>query len=72
VTTAIDVRQYLPTKLAALACHRSQLPPDHFLRRMPPELTQQLWAYEYFSLERDRTGGRPGEGLEGDLFAGLD
>ena len=72
VTTAIDVRQYLPVKLAAMACHRSQLPPDHFLRRMPPELAQQLWAYEYFSLERGRTAARPGEGLEGDLFAGLD
>ena len=55
VTTAIDVRRYVPTKLAALACHRSQLPPDHFLRRMPPELAQRLWAYEYFSRESGPT-----------------
>ena len=71
VTTAVDVRRYLPAKLAALACHRSQLPPDHFLRRMPPELAQRLWAYEYFSLERDRTSGRQRDGLEAGLFAGL-
>jgi len=70
VTTAIDVRRYLPTKLAALACHRSQLPADHFLRRMPPELAQRLWAYEYFSREVGPIV-RPA-GLEADLFAELD
>jgi LmbE family N-acetylglucosaminyl deacetylase len=82
VTTAIDVRRYVPTKLAALACHRSQLPPDHFLRRMPPELAQRLWAYEYFSRECNPTArlklnhqpspGFETEALESDLFAGLD
>ena len=82
VTTAIDVRRYLPAKLAALACHRSQLPPDHFLRRMPPELAQRLWAYEYFSRECNPTArpklnhqpspGFETEALESDLFAGLD
>ena len=82
VTTAIDVRRYLPAKLAALACHRSQLPPDHFLRRMPPELAQRLWAYEYFSRECSPTArlklnhqpspGFETEALESDLFAGLD
>jgi N-acetyl-1-D-myo-inositol-2-amino-2-deoxy-alpha-D-glucopyranoside deacetylase len=70
VTTAIDVRPYLPSKLAALACHRSQLPPDHFLRRMPLELAQRLWAYEYFSREVGPIGHSAG--LETDLFAGLD
>lgn len=82
VTTAIDVRRYVPTKLAALACHRSQLPPDHFLRRMSPELAQRLWAYEYFSRECNPTArlklndqpspGFETEALESDLFAGLD
>jgi N-acetyl-1-D-myo-inositol-2-amino-2-deoxy-alpha-D-glucopyranoside deacetylase len=70
VTTAIDVRPYLPSKLAALACHRSQLPPDHFLRRMPLELAKRLWAYEYFSREVGPIGHSAG--LETDLFAGLD
>jgi N-acetyl-1-D-myo-inositol-2-amino-2-deoxy-alpha-D-glucopyranoside deacetylase len=69
VTTAIDVRRYLATKLAALACHRSQLPPEHFLRRMPPALAERLWAYEYFSLERGQCGARS---VQADLFAGLD
>lgn len=71
VTTRIDVRSYVSTKLAALACHASQMPADHFLMRMPLELAQKLWAFEFFSREDD--GHRPEdlEGLEYDLFAGL-
>jgi LmbE family N-acetylglucosaminyl deacetylase len=75
VTTAIDVRQYVSTKLAALACHASQMPADHFLMRMPLELAERLWAFEYFSREDDVHGTqrRVGHGaaLESDLFAGL-
>ena len=70
VTTAIDVRQYVPTKQAALALHASQMPPDHFLRRMPPALAEQLWHYEYFSREHGPTTAGHGE-LEEDLFSGL-
>jgi N-acetyl-1-D-myo-inositol-2-amino-2-deoxy-alpha-D-glucopyranoside deacetylase len=71
VTTAIDVREYVQTKLAALACHRSQLTADHFLRRMSPELARRLWAYEYFSQEVG-PAREEAERLEADLFAGLD
>jgi LmbE family N-acetylglucosaminyl deacetylase len=71
VTTAIDVREHLAAKLAALACHRSQLAADHFLRRMPLTLAQRLWAYEYFSREVGPTACGQGK-LEADLFAGLD
>jgi LmbE family N-acetylglucosaminyl deacetylase len=68
VTTTIDVSAYVNTKLDALSCYRSQLPPDHFLRRMPPALAQRLWQYEFFSRERPRAAGRL---TEVDLFAGL-
>jgi N-acetyl-1-D-myo-inositol-2-amino-2-deoxy-alpha-D-glucopyranoside deacetylase len=71
VTTAIDVREHLAAKLAALACHRSQLAADHFLRRMPLTIAQRLWAYEYFSREVGPTACGQGK-LEADLFAGLD
>jgi LmbE family N-acetylglucosaminyl deacetylase len=65
VTTAIDVRVFVPLKLAALASHRSQMPPDHFLRRMPPPLATELWSREFFS----RESGPPEAGS--DLFDGL-
>jgi N-acetyl-1-D-myo-inositol-2-amino-2-deoxy-alpha-D-glucopyranoside deacetylase len=70
VTTAIDVREYVPIKRAALAQHASQMPPDHFLMRMPPALAARLWRYEYFSRQHGPTLAPPGE-LETDLFSGL-
>jgi N-acetyl-1-D-myo-inositol-2-amino-2-deoxy-alpha-D-glucopyranoside deacetylase len=72
VTTAIDVRRYVPIKRAALACHASQMPADNFLMRMPLEFAQRLWAAEYFSLEDAAPSVHRGEGLESDLFSGLD
>jgi len=73
VTTAIDVRRYVPTKLAALACHASQMPPEHFLRRMPLDLAERLWAYEYFSREAGPAApSSSSDQPEADLFAGLE
>jgi LmbE family N-acetylglucosaminyl deacetylase len=60
VTTRIDVRGHVEKKLAALACYRSQIGPDHFLARAPRPLLEELWAYEFFQ--------RPGAHPE-DLFA---
>jgi LmbE family N-acetylglucosaminyl deacetylase len=53
VTATIDVRAYVALKVAALAAYPSQMPPDHFLRRMPPALAERLWSHEFFS----RPGG---------------
>jgi N-acetyl-1-D-myo-inositol-2-amino-2-deoxy-alpha-D-glucopyranoside deacetylase len=69
VTVKVDVRPYVSNKLAALACHATQMPADHFLRRMPLELAQRLWAFEYFS--REDTSPSSAAAVESDLFAGL-
>jgi LmbE family N-acetylglucosaminyl deacetylase len=63
VTTSVDVQEFVPRKLAALACYASQMPPDHFLRRIPHALARRLWAHEFYS----REGGPP----ETDLFDAL-
>jgi LmbE family N-acetylglucosaminyl deacetylase len=70
VTTEVDVRAYVETKRAAIACHRSQMPADHFLMRMPHRLATTLWACEFFSREAGPTTAQPGA-LETDLFDGL-
>ncbi|MDQ6673668.1 MAG: PIG-L family deacetylase [Chloroflexota bacterium] len=70
VTTTIDIRGYVAVKRAALAKHASQMPPDHFLMRMPPALAEKLWRFEYFSRERGPTNTPSGE-TETDLFSGL-
>jgi LmbE family N-acetylglucosaminyl deacetylase len=51
VTTRVDVRAFISQKLAAIACHASQMPPDHFIRRVPIELAKRLWAHEFYSQE---------------------
>jgi LmbE family N-acetylglucosaminyl deacetylase len=71
ITTAVDVRAQIAVKRAALACHRSQMPPDHFLMRMPPHVAQEFWAAEFFSREAGPTTAPAGV-LETDLFDGLD
>lgn len=63
VTARIDVSRYVDQKRRALACHASQMPPDHFLMRMSPALAADLWQYEFYS--------RPGATTEVDLFEGL-
>ena len=52
VSRVVDVREYVAQKLRAVACHASQFPPTHFLRRMPLDLAQRLWATEFYSRAR--------------------
>lgn len=71
VTTAIDVSAFVLQKRAALTAHRTQMGPESWFMRMPPELFQRAWSREHFQ----RVFG-PGSGSlsdpETDLFAGLD
>ncbi len=69
VTTRIDVRDYVATKRAALACHQSQMAADHFLMRMPEALAQELWAFEFFSRE-DAAGDAVPRAAGGAAFGG--
>ncbi len=68
-TTAVDVAAFADQRRAALAAHRSQLGPDHFLLRAPRAVLRDIWSREYFH----RAAG-PAEAVsapETDLFAGL-
>jgi len=69
VTARVDVSGFIGLKRAALECHASQMPPEHFLMRMPPALASQLWHDEYYSLE---TAIQHDTNVADDLFAGLD
>jgi N-acetyl-1-D-myo-inositol-2-amino-2-deoxy-alpha-D-glucopyranoside deacetylase len=71
VTTTVDVRGYVGVKRAALACHASQMPTSHFLRRMSDQLAEQLWSREFYSLERSEPQAAARLAPEADLFEGL-
>jgi LmbE family N-acetylglucosaminyl deacetylase len=48
ITTKVDVSSVLKKKLAALACHRTQLEADNVLKHMTPALAQAFLGVEYF------------------------
>ncbi len=68
ITTRVDVRDYLPRKMQALRCHRSQLAADSYFFRLPEELARYALGYEHFVLSHSQVAS---PGLEDDLFAGL-
>ncbi len=68
VTTAIDVRPWLPRKRAALRAHASQVGADSFFFNLPPDAAEAIFGTEYFVRLFGPTWG---EGVEEDLFAGL-
>jgi mycothiol conjugate amidase Mca len=66
VTTTVDVSAYVQTKRAALESHRTQMGPEQFFMKLPPELFADAFGRESFQ----RVAGA-GEPHETDLFSGL-
>jgi LmbE family N-acetylglucosaminyl deacetylase len=67
ITTTVDIRPVLARKRAALFAHGSQIN-DSWFSKVPPELVEQVFGYEYFIRKTDTTGA---PFPEDDLFAGL-
>jgi LmbE family N-acetylglucosaminyl deacetylase len=67
ITTSVDVSRYANVKRASLEAHRTQMGPNMFLLKLPPELWMEAFATETF-----RRMAGPGETPERDLFAGLE
>jgi mycothiol conjugate amidase Mca len=67
ITTAVDVSQYVDTKRLSLMAHRTQMGPEQFFMRIPPELFAEFFGRETFQRVSGPTDGAP----EVDLFAGL-
>jgi LmbE family N-acetylglucosaminyl deacetylase len=67
ITTTVDIRPVLERKRAALFAHGSQIN-DSWFSKIPPEVAEQAFGYEYFIRIADTTGAPL---PEDDLFAGL-
>jgi LmbE family N-acetylglucosaminyl deacetylase len=67
ITTTIDIRTVLARKREALFAHGSQIDNSWF-SKLPPEIAEQAFGYEYFIRSVDTTGAPI---PETDLFAGL-
>jgi LmbE family N-acetylglucosaminyl deacetylase len=67
ITTTIDIRSVLPRKREALFAHGSQID-DSWFSKIPRDVTEAAFGYEYFIRSVDTTGASV---PETDLFAGL-
>lgn len=67
VTTTVDIRAALERKRAALFAHGSQIN-DSWFSKLPAEVAEQAFGYEYFIRVTDTTGAPV---PEDDLFTGL-
>jgi N-acetyl-1-D-myo-inositol-2-amino-2-deoxy-alpha-D-glucopyranoside deacetylase len=73
VTTLLDVRKFLPAKVAAMRAHASQIAFDGPFFQMMDALGEDAFGLEYYRLVRGELGPQDGpDGRETDLFAGLD
>jgi LmbE family N-acetylglucosaminyl deacetylase len=68
ITTTIDIRPVLERKRAALFAHGTQINGDSWFGKIPPEVLEAAFGYEYFIRVADTTGAPL---PEDDLFAGL-
>jgi mycothiol conjugate amidase Mca len=68
VTTRIDVTGFVEAKRRSLVAHATQMGPDQFIMRLPPQMFAEAFGYETFQrVHGPSDGGSP----EDDLFAGL-
>jgi LmbE family N-acetylglucosaminyl deacetylase len=67
ITTTIDIRPVLERKRSALFAHGSQIE-DSWFSKIPAEIAEQAFGYEYFIRVKDTTGSPL---PEHDLFTGL-
>jgi LmbE family N-acetylglucosaminyl deacetylase len=68
ITTTIDIRPVLERKREALFAHGTQINGDSWFGKIPPEIIEEAFGYEYFIRVADTTGAPL---PEDDLFAGL-
>jgi LmbE family N-acetylglucosaminyl deacetylase len=68
ITTTIDIRPVLERKREALFAHGTQINGDSWFGKVPPEVIEAAFGYEYFIRVADSTGAPL---PEDDLFAGL-
>ncbi len=70
ITTRIDVAEFVDLKIRALSCHASQMDPNSMWSKIPERVRQEGMKVE--TLIRAESRVAPIDGIENDLFAGID
>ena len=71
ITTAVEAAEFLDTKMAALAAHRTQVTVDGGFFALSNNLGSQAMGTEYYRLVRGPHAPESGLDRETDLFAGV-
>lgn len=72
LTAAIHAEQYAAAKTEALKAHRTQIAVDGPFFALSNNQGNEIWGTEFFRIAKGRPGPVGDDGLEDDLFAGLD
>jgi N-acetyl-1-D-myo-inositol-2-amino-2-deoxy-alpha-D-glucopyranoside deacetylase len=72
VTTEVVGLEHEPHKMSALAAHLTQVGTENDFMRLSELVGPEAMGIEYFRLARGTLGPAGPEGLENDLFAGVD
>ena len=72
LAAAVDGGEFVDRKMAALAAHATQITTDGPFFALSNNLGNQVWGTEFYRLAKGVQGPTNEDGLETDLFAGLD
>jgi LmbE family N-acetylglucosaminyl deacetylase len=70
ITTRVSVADFVDLKLHALSCHASQMNPDSMWTKIPERIRKEGLKVE--TLIRAESRVEPVQGIEDDLFAGIE
>jgi N-acetyl-1-D-myo-inositol-2-amino-2-deoxy-alpha-D-glucopyranoside deacetylase len=71
LAAAVDARDLVDRKMAAMAAHATQITTDGPFFALSNNMGAIAWGVEYFQLAKGTPGPLGPDGLETDLFAGL-
>ncbi len=72
LSAAVDGSGYLEQKMSALRSHPTQITLDGPFFALSNNEGNQMWGVEYFRIAKGERGELDADGLESDLFAGLE
>ncbi|MGN6782535.1 MAG: N-acetyl-1-D-myo-inositol-2-amino-2-deoxy-alpha-D-glucopyranoside deacetylase [Marmoricola sp.] len=72
LAAAIDGCAYVDRKMAAMRAHATQIAVDGPFFALSNNVGNEVWGTEFFRIAKGRPGPPGPDGLETDLFAGLD
>ena len=72
IAARIDGLTYVDAKMAAVRAHATQIPSDSWLYTLADGLGKEFLGQEFFELVHGTRGPGGPDGLESDLFAGID